>query len=629
MAEFCCCRMLLLLFSPPLLVHSQFIHCEVLHNVSFHCFHITILYASNDAKERDGLWAHLNILKPMVDKWLLLGDFNVIRDVTEKIGGTLSDLADIMDFNFCLYNCELKDLNSNGCEFTWTNKQHIDSRVWTKLDRAMANVHWLKQFPVCSASFLDPGVSDHSPVVVTVFKDQHRCSRKQQQIIGQIKDRHGTDRLGLDNVAAGFVDYYQSLLGESSSVFSLDKVFIQQSPVVSSEDAAKLILPITYEEIRTALFTIGSDKSPGPDGFSSAFFKHSWNLIGDTLCKAVHSFFSTGRMSKQANSTLIALIPKKKGKSGIRQGDPLSPYIFVLSIEILSRYLRCLKSQPLVSLHPKCSKVGLTHLIFVDDLMVFIRGDVPSVQAVSTALTNFSHWYGLHPNVDKTEIYFGGVHPSIKTQILHTSGFSEGYFPFRYLGLPLNIAHTFVDMYGILINKIQASIQHWSSKFLSYAGRLQLLNTVVFGLENFWRMVAKSWSSICSPLAEGGFCVKELLSWNKALISKWLWLIEQPPQGLWSAWHNAYNLSNCSVWDTTTQGRFSESFRSIINVKDDLLAATGSPSAARTLLQSWCFGDKFSVTAAYNWFRPRSPTVPWHKGLSHKALQCAPSSFLE
>ncbi|XP_074276931.1 uncharacterized protein LOC141600589 [Silene latifolia] len=178
---------------------------------------------------------------------------------------------------------------------------------------------------------------------------------------------------------------------------------------------------------------------------------------------------------------------------------------------------------------------------------------------------------------------------------------------FGYSGLPLNTARTTVDMYGILINKIQASIQHWSSsKLLSYAGTLQLLNTVVFGLENCWcanallpksviktinklcknffwnikttdkRMVAKSWSSICSPPAEGGFGVKELLYWNKALISK------------------------C--------------------VKGDLLTATGSSLAARALLQSWCSGDKFSVTAVYNWFKPYIPIVPWHSGLSHKVV---------
>ncbi|XP_074271262.1 uncharacterized protein LOC141595191 [Silene latifolia] len=810
-------------------------------------FHITFVYASNDARERDGLWSHLINLKPLVNKWLILGDFNVIRDISEKIGGTLPDLADIMDFNSCLYQCEVEDLTSSGCDFSWNNKQLPESRVWTKLDRAMANVQWLTHFPATSAHFLEPGVSDHSPVVVTIFEDPCRksrfsflncwldhsdydnivheawnvpvygsstyklfaklknvrkslrllhkehftsisikvqglkqdlkdcqlamqadnfspeliskekellslyckfkhiektivqqqakvqnlihddCSskffyakiqeRKHQQIIGQIKDRHGADRIGLDSVADGFVDYYKSLLGASSPVSPLDNGFVQLCPTVSSEAADALILPITKEEIKAALFTIGSDKSPGPDGFSSAFFKHSWSLIGESYCKAVLSFFSTGRMSKQANSTLIALIPKKKVSSTVMDFRPISccttfyktiskiistrlstvlPHLIgpeqAAFVKGRSIHENIMLSQSLVKgygrkyLTPRCLiKVDIRKAFdslqwsFIENMLLALKFPPQFISWIMGCLT--SSWFslklngsvhgffqgksgvrqgdplspyiflsGLQANVDKTEIYFGGVSPSIKSQILITSGFSEGSFPFRYLGLPLNTARTTVDMYGILVNKIQASIQHWSSKLLSYAGRLQLLNSVVFGIENFWcasvllpksvlktinklcknffwnikatdkKMIVKSWSSICAPTNEGGFGVKELLSWNKALISKWLWLLDQTPQGLWSIWHSEYHLSHCSIWDVAVQDRYSESFRSIISVKNDLLTVTGSPVAARALLHSWCSGGKFQVAAAYNWFRPCHPTISWSKGLFHKVV---------
>ncbi|XP_074271245.1 uncharacterized protein LOC141595173 [Silene latifolia] len=626
----------------PIQVHPQFMHCEVFHNATCQVFHITFVYASNDARERDGLWTHLLHIKPLVDKRLILGDFNVIRDISEKIGGTLPDLADIMDFNSCLYQCEVEDLNSSGCDFSSWNVPVSGSstyKLFAKLKnvrkslRLMHKEHFtsisikvqgLKQelkdcqmamqadnfspdliskekellSLYCKFKHIEKNIAQQQAKVHNIIHDD--CSskffyakiqeRKQQQIIGQIKDRHGTDKIGQDNVAAGFVDYYQSLLGASSPVSPLDTDFIQLSPTVSREAADILILPITNEEIKTALFTIGSDKSPGPDGFSSAFFKHSWPLIGETFCKAVHSFFSTGRMSKQANSTLLALIPKKKvsstvmdfrpisccttfyktvskiistrlstvlpllvgpeqaafvkgrsihenimlsqslvkgygrkyltprclikvdirkafdslqwsfienmltalkfppqfiswimgcltsswisiklngsvhgffqGKSGVRQGDPLSPYIFVLSMEILSRYLRCLNSHPQVSLHPKCSKMKLTHLIFADDLMVFIRGDVPSVQAVSQTLNLFpcrSSWFGLASPTGVTIIT--GSWTDVCTGSPDDIGNTHGIRVLVWMAIPLV---SFL-MLGVLLSRLSQVV----SEFLS------------------------------------------------------------------------------------------------------------------------------------------------------------------
>ncbi|XP_074321237.1 uncharacterized protein LOC141657793 [Silene latifolia] len=109
--------------------------------------------------------------------WLVLGDFNVVRDVSERVSSSPPDLADILDFNECLLNCQLDDINGSGCEFTWTNKQDDTTRVWSKLDRALANSSWLSNFPTTHVTFLPAGVSDHSPVMVNVFDDPPVKSR--------------------------------------------------------------------------------------------------------------------------------------------------------------------------------------------------------------------------------------------------------------------------------------------------------------------------------------------------------------------------------------------------------------------------------------------------------------------
>ncbi|XP_074277952.1 uncharacterized protein LOC141601557 [Silene latifolia] len=131
--------------------------------------------------------------------------------------------------------------------------------------------------------------------------------RKQQQIIGQIKDMNGHDRFGLDNVGHAFTEYYEHLLGTATPIAPLDVHFIQQGKLKKKDGCIggvtkgyvfKLLImrhlinkPIEHAEIREPIFEIGSDKSPGPDSFSSAFFNASWDTIGLDFCKAGKAFF--------------------------------------------------------------------------------------------------------------------------------------------------------------------------------------------------------------------------------------------------------------------------------------------------------------------------------------------------
>lgn len=64
------------------------------------------------------------------------------------------------------------------------------------------------------------------------------------------------------------------------------------------------------EEIRKAIFSIGKDKSPGPYGYTSHFFIKSWGVIGEEVIGAVLEFFENGRLLKQLNYSIIALITK-------------------------------------------------------------------------------------------------------------------------------------------------------------------------------------------------------------------------------------------------------------------------------------------------------------------------------
>ncbi|KAK9677027.1 hypothetical protein RND81_11G117000 [Saponaria officinalis] len=281
--------------------------------------------------------------------------------------------------------------------------------------------------------------------------------------------------------------------------------------------------------------------------------------------------------------------------------------------------------------------------------MIFVRVDIPSVEAAKTALEEFAACSGLYPNLEKTEIYFGGVGKQVRELILAQTDFVEGKFPFRYLGVPLNASRITIDMYNVLLTRIQSSTQHWSSHLLSYAGKIQLINTIVFGLESYWsasllilkglikritklckdffwagggntRMTFKSWSSICLPWDEGGFGVKEVLSWNKALIAKLLWNLDQGRGGIWTKWVASYYLNSCSIWEVSGMVSSSESFKAILAIRDQLLMCRGTKMAAQDALRACSAQGRFCTGLAYEMFRRRAVKINWATSLAAKAV---------
>lgn len=98
------------------------------------------------------------------------------------------------------------------------------------------------------------------------------------------------------------------------------------------EESFQLIKIVTDEEIKQALFAIDNEKAPGPDGYSSAFFKRYWGTVGQDLVCAVKEFFATGRLLKQSNNTLVALIPKTSANPSVRDFRPISYFNVVYKV---------------------------------------------------------------------------------------------------------------------------------------------------------------------------------------------------------------------------------------------------------------------------------------------------------
>lgn len=92
----------------------------------------------------------------------------------------------------------------------------------------------------------------------------------------------------------------------------------------SDIDQQLLTRVVTAEEIKKVLFAMPNDKSPGPDGFTSEFFKETWDIIGSEFTIAIQSFFAKGFLPKGINSTILALIPKKTEAKEMKDYRPIS-----------------------------------------------------------------------------------------------------------------------------------------------------------------------------------------------------------------------------------------------------------------------------------------------------------------
>ncbi|KAL0287885.1 UNVERIFIED_CONTAM: hypothetical protein Sradi_7115000 [Sesamum radiatum] len=172
-----------------------------------------------------------------------------------------------------------------------------------------------------------------------------------------------------------------------------------------------------------------------------------------------------------------------KGARGLRQGDPMSPSSLSWSWKPSLIIQQLIEQNGGFSYHWKCEAIRLFQLGFADDLLLFSRADTVSIQLFKDGLTVFSELSGLQANLAKSHLILSRSAAASRDTLLAILDFQEGHLPLRYLGLPLLASRLTIADCQPILQKIDARINGWGGMMLSFAGRVQLIKSVLSALQ--------------------------------------------------------------------------------------------------------------------------------------------------
>lgn len=336
---------------------------------------------------------------------------------------------------------------------------------------------------------------------------------------------------------------------------------------------------------------------------SKAYDSVNWNFISNILqafelpeifVSWVMKCITSPYYSIALNGELVGFFP---GKKGLRQGDPISSPLFVLAMDILSKNLDLATNVDIFKPHPQCKDPLITHLSFADDVLVFFDGSQRSLQGIMDVLSTFQTTSGLGLNLSKTCLFLDGNNSVLSREMAASFGLTQGSLPVRYLGLPLLPHKLRPQDYQPLIDRVTSRISSWTSRHLSFAGRLQLIRSVIFGIINFWsasfplpkgcfetlerlcnaflwsgaptsaRGAKVSWDSMCSPKSAGGLGLRRLNDLNQIFGLKLIWLLFAANGSLWVAWLQKVIIKDKPFWTSDFQRTGSWIWRRLMKLR--------------------------------------------------------------
>ena len=209
---------------------------------------------------------------------------------------------------------------------------------------------------------------------------------------------------------------------------------------------------------------------------------------------------STVSFSVLINGSPVGFFPSSKG---LRQGDPLSPYLFVIGMEALSCLInRAVEGKFLSGSRITDGRGGnlvISHLLYADDTLIFCEANKEQLKYLSWILMWFEALSGLKINLNKSEIIPIGPVDNAE-ELAKDLGCKPRALPTSYLGLPLGAKHKAVGVWDSIEERFRKRLAAWKIQYISKGGRATLIRNTLSSLPIYYLSLFRMPQKVCARL---------------------------------------------------------------------------------------------------------------------------------